>query len=82
VGVACSVIDAEASVGGGAFPTARIPSSAVAFDEDAVAMEARARSAATPVIGRITDRRFQLDMRTILPREEPALIAALRGALA
>jgi L-seryl-tRNA(Ser) seleniumtransferase len=79
-GVEATVVESEASVGGGAFPAARIPSCAVSITGDAVRLEAAARAAATPVIGRVADGRFLIDMRTILPREEDAFIATLRTA--
>ncbi len=80
-GISAAVIDSEASVGGGAFPTARIPSVAVAVNGDAAALEAAARNASTPVIGRIANGRFLLDVRTIPPRDEPPLIAVMLRAL-
>ena len=80
-GIHAEVIDSEASVGGGAFPTARIPSCAVAIDGDAVALESAARAAAMPIIGRIAEGRFLLDARTILPRDESELLSTLLRAL-
>jgi L-seryl-tRNA(Ser) seleniumtransferase len=80
-GIRADVIDSEASVGGGAFPTARIPSCAVAIHGDAVALERAARGAATPIVGRIADGHFLLDARTILPRDESELLSTLLRAL-
>jgi L-seryl-tRNA(Ser) seleniumtransferase len=81
-GVEADVVESEASVGGGAFPAARIPSFAVAPTGDASAFELVARTAPMPIVGRIADRRLLLDMRTILRREEDAFVRALTGALA
>ena len=80
--VPATVIDSEASIGGGAFPTARIPSCAVAIDGDAIRLEASARAASTPIVGRIADGRFLLDLRTVLPRDEHAFAPTLIRALA
>ena len=80
-GMGASVIDSEASVGGGAFPTARIPSCALSMEGDAVRLEAAARDASTPIIGRIADDRFLLDLRTLLPRDDAAFTATLLRAL-
>jgi L-seryl-tRNA(Ser) seleniumtransferase len=80
-GVGADVVASEASVGGGAFPTARIPSAAVAIAGDATALERSARASDPPIVGRIAGGRFLLDVRTILPRDEPRLIAALGRAL-
>ncbi len=81
-GIAADVIDSEASVGGGAFPTARIPSCAVAIDGDAVQLEAAARAATTPIVGRIADGRFLVDLRTVLPRDDQAFSPTLVRAVA
>ncbi|HEX9563722.1 MAG TPA: L-seryl-tRNA(Sec) selenium transferase, partial [Gemmatimonadaceae bacterium] len=51
--VACEVVATEATVGGGAFPTARIDSFAVAIAGDAQAAEAVLRGQPIPAIGRI-----------------------------
>ena len=80
-GITAHVVESEASVGGGAFPAARIPSAALHIVGDAGALEAAARGADLPVIGRIREGRFLLDVRTITRRDEPALVAALSGAL-
>ncbi|GAC1651581.1 MAG: L-seryl-tRNA(Sec) selenium transferase [Gemmatimonadaceae bacterium] len=76
--VRCGVVESEASVGGGAFPTARIPSAAVVVEGDAGTLARRLRDADVPVIGRIADGRVHLDMRSVLPAEDQALIAAVR----
>lgn len=79
-GVAASVIASEATVGGGAFPTARIPSSCVVLEGDAVAVEARLRAGAIPVIGRIADGRLHLDLRSVLEAEDATLSTLVRAA--
>jgi L-seryl-tRNA(Ser) seleniumtransferase len=80
-GLAADVVESDASVGGGAFPTARIESWAVALGGDPRRLEAAARSASTPVIGRISDGRFLLDMRTIPPRDDAAMFEVLSRTL-
>jgi L-seryl-tRNA(Ser) seleniumtransferase len=76
-GVACRVVASEATVGGGAFPTARIPSFAVALAGDATTLDATLRAGETPVVGRIEDGALLLDLRSI---PEP-LDGSLRDAL-
>jgi L-seryl-tRNA(Ser) seleniumtransferase len=76
-----TVVDSEASVGGGAFPSARIPSVALAFAHDVQSLEQRLRLGEPAVIGRISDGRLLLDMRTMQPDEDDLLAAALRAAL-
>jgi L-seryl-tRNA(Ser) seleniumtransferase len=72
----------EATVGGGAFPTARIPSWAVTLGGDANAIEARLRTGAVPVIARIEAGRVRLDLRSVDPTDDAALASLLRAALA
>ena len=76
-----TVVECDASVGGGAFPAARIPSIALAFRANAQALESRLRTGETAVIGRIADDRLLLDLRTVQPNEDDALARALRAAL-
>jgi L-seryl-tRNA(Ser) seleniumtransferase len=75
------VVESTASVGGGAFPTARIPSIALAFDGNVVALEERLRSGEPAVIARIADGRLLVDLRTIRPLEDGPLTAALRASI-
>jgi L-seryl-tRNA(Ser) seleniumtransferase len=81
-GHVAEVVVSESSVGGGAFPTARIASRAVAIVANAEYIEARLRLADFPVIGRIEDSRLLLDLRSVLPGEDAVLTAALAKALA
>ena len=84
-GVVSTVVDTDASVGGGAFPTTRIPSAAVALGGDADGHEARLRAAGpgrVPVIGRIADGRLLLDLRSVPADADDALAAAVLAALA
>jgi L-seryl-tRNA(Ser) seleniumtransferase len=81
-GRAAAVVASEGSVGGGAFPTATLPSAAVALDGDAEALESRLRAGALPVVGRISDGRLLLDLRTIPEGEDERLVSAVLDALA
>ena len=80
-GVAAEVVPSEGSVGGGAFPTARLPSFALALAGDARALDARLRSAPLPVVGRIAEGRLLLDLRSLPQRDDARFSEALRGAL-
>lgn len=80
-GVGAAVVDSEASVGGGAFPTARISSAAVALTGSPAELERRLRAAPAPVIGRIADGRLLLDMRSVPAVDDGALADAVLGAL-
>jgi L-seryl-tRNA(Ser) seleniumtransferase len=73
VGIEAAVRPTEGSVGGGAFPSARLASWAVALPGDAVAIEARLRAAPTPVIARIADATLLLDLRSVQGHEDALL---------
>lgn len=81
-GVPVSVVETEATVGGGAFPTARIASLALAFERHPQALEALLRRGALPVIGRIEHQRLLLDLRTVPPDRDDALADAVLRATA
>ena len=82
---ASAVVDSTATVGGGAFPTARIPSAAIAFAGSAAetvdALAGRLRGGTPPVIGRIEDGVLLVDLRSVPESHDPQLTAALREAL-
>ena len=71
-----------ATVGGGAFPTARIPSWAVTVGGDANTIEARLRAGVVPVIARIEAGRVRLDLRSVDPGDDAVLLSLLTAALA
>ena len=75
------IVDTEGSVGGGAFPTARIPSIALALRGDAAELERRLRLGEPAVIGRVTDEKMLIDLRAVGTGEDAALAAALGAAL-
>jgi L-seryl-tRNA(Ser) seleniumtransferase len=76
------IIESEASVGGGAFPTARIPSIALAISGRADAIETRLRLGEPAVVARVADHRVIVDLRAVFPEEDRDLVAALRAAMA
>jgi L-seryl-tRNA(Ser) seleniumtransferase len=80
-GVDAETVDSEASVGGGAFPTARIASAAVAIGGDAPSVERRLRAGDRPVVGRIVDGRVWLDLRSVPVGDDDAFRQATLDAL-
>ena len=73
-----SVIDGESLAGGGSTPQQALPTALIAVEGDAADFERRLRHASPPVIARIADGRLLLDLRTVAPGEEHALLEALR----
>jgi L-seryl-tRNA(Ser) seleniumtransferase len=77
------IVESSAYIGGGALPLVRIPSIAVAFqtaypDEFA----SRLRRAATPIVARVEAGAILLDLRTIAPNEDSAVVSTIRNLLA
>ena len=83
VGAGCDLIEGESKVGGGSLPEQTLPTVLLALPAgNASAMASRLRQGPPPVIGRIAGDRVLLDMRTVLPGQEPALISRLSDSLA
>ena len=74
------IVPAEAFLGGGSAPEAPIPGEALALpgDDDLLA---RLRQGDPPVVGYLHQGRLILDLRTVAPEDDEALIAAVRAAL-
>lgn len=92
---AVEVVECVSRVGGGAAPGQDLPSRAVAVDParlepstgdtsglaGADELAARLRRADIPVVGRISDDRLLLDVRTLLEDDGPVVVAAFAQAL-
>jgi len=72
------VEQSEATVGGGAFPTSKIPSWSVVLNGNAMELERRLRSGRIPVITRIIEDNVWLDIRGVLPTDDELLITLIR----
>ncbi len=84
-GLACAIEDGASEVGGGALPLQAIPTRVLTLRPErgrVTALEARLRTGEPPVLIRVHDEQVLLDLRTVAPGEEAALLAALTVALA
>jgi L-seryl-tRNA(Ser) seleniumtransferase len=80
-GMAVSVIEGSSVIGGGSTPEQGLPTYLIAIESDSVVtLERRLRGGDPPVVARIEDQRLVLDLRTVLPEEEPLLVRALLSA--
>ena len=68
----------EATVGGGAFPTSKIPSWSVVLNGNAMELEQRLRGGRVPVITRIIEDKVWLDIRSVLPTDDELLITLVK----
>jgi L-seryl-tRNA(Ser) seleniumtransferase len=76
-----TVVETEASVGGGAFPTSTIASIGIAVAEDSDRIELALRRNDPPIIARTFGGKVVLDLRTIDVADDTAVFTALRNAL-
>ncbi len=79
-----NVIEVNSAVGGGALPTAMLPSFAVEVtprEITAAELAARLRETEPAVIGRLQDDKLLLDVRTLCAGEEELLVHAVTCAL-
>jgi L-seryl-tRNA(Ser) seleniumtransferase len=82
-GISADVIEVRSTVGGGSLPEETQPSFAVAIGGASATRIAQAlRSADPPVVARIVEERVALDLRSVLPEDDEALMRAVTGALA
>jgi L-seryl-tRNA(Ser) seleniumtransferase len=68
-----SLVSSECQVGSGALPTETVPSRAIAIRHesiDAGEIARRFRTAFPPIVGRVSDGRFLLDLRSITEARE------------
>lgn len=74
------IIESHAYAGGGTLPESAIPSIAIALKPACGAQAAaeRLRRAKTPIVARIEEGRLLLDLRSIAPLEDAAVVAALQ----
>ncbi|MGH9603179.1 MAG: L-seryl-tRNA(Sec) selenium transferase [Terriglobales bacterium] len=78
------VVEGESVIGGGSTPGARLPTWLLAVTAEglsAAELSARLRAAELPVIGRVEEGRVLLDLRTVFPQQDAAVIAALIESL-
>ena len=81
-GIHSQIVPTEGRVGGGSVPNQSLPSFAVALSGDVTALEQKLRLGMPPIIGRIHNGQYLLDVRTLWEEDFPAIAEALREAMA
>ena len=84
IGPTANVVDGRSMIGGGSLPEESLPTALVAVPGDGAYVSdlaRRLRLGEPPVVARIDSDALLLDPRTVLPREEAALLRALAAAL-
>jgi L-seryl-tRNA(Ser) seleniumtransferase len=74
------IVSGESVIGGGSTPEQGVPTALISLTlPDAAAAARRLRAGSPPVIARIESDRLLLDLRTVFPAEEAALVSALEA---
>ena len=81
-GIPAQVVPVEGRVGGGSVPNQSLSSWAVALTEDVNALEQKLRLGLQPIVGRIHNDQYLLDVRTLWEADFPVIVAAVKEALA
>jgi L-seryl-tRNA(Ser) seleniumtransferase len=82
-GLEVGMIDGESVIGGGAAPSSTLPTRLLAVTArgaNADELLERLRSQATPLIARTQEGRVLIDLRTVFPEQDAAVISALRAS--
>ena len=81
-GIHAGITAVEGQVGGGSVPTQTIPSWAVALEGSLDALEEKLRTGEIPIVGRIHNNQYLLDVRTLWAEDFPLIVNAVKEALA
>jgi L-seryl-tRNA(Ser) seleniumtransferase len=84
-GIHVQLLEGNSVVGGGSCPECRLPTTLIALESSAASpntVESRLRSQDPPIIVRLEEDRLLVDLRTVFPSQERALIEGLRKACA
>jgi L-seryl-tRNA(Ser) seleniumtransferase len=79
-GTDCRIIETQCALGGGTTPTETIPSIAIEVHGDASAIASRLLRNNPPIVGRIIDDRFTIEVRTLSAEDRQEVAAAVRQA--
>ena len=79
-GIAADIVPTEGRVGGGSVPNQSLPSYAIALGGNVEALEETLRLGLQPIIGRIHEGRYLLDVRTLFESDFPVIVEALKEA--
>ena len=84
IAASANVVAARAQIGGGTLPRSTIASVAleiVARDLVPAGLAAKLRAGSPPVVGYVSANAFRVDLRTVFPRQDGQLVAAIHAAL-
>ncbi len=79
-GLKLDLLDGESVIGGGAAPSAVLPTRLIALTHAVLSadeLSVRLRASAPPVIARVEEGRVLLDLRTVFPEQDAEIVTAL-----
>ena len=79
--IEAEIVPTEGRVGGGSVPNHALHSYAVAFSGNVNALEEKLRLGIHPIIGRIHEGKYLLDVRTLFEEDFPTIVEALKEAV-
>jgi L-seryl-tRNA(Ser) seleniumtransferase len=80
-----AVVEDESRIGGGALPGSAIPTFVVVISPTVISADDfvfELRKCEVPIVGRISEDRVLLDLRTVKPSEDDLLIKSINGVFA
>lgn len=80
-GIDTKILPTEGRVGGGSVPNQNLPSWAVAFGGDVNRLEETLRRGVHPIVGRIHDGHYLLDVRTLFDSDFETIVDSVREAM-
>jgi L-seryl-tRNA(Ser) seleniumtransferase len=78
--LATELIDGESIIGGGAAPSATLPTTLLAITHRSLSaseLSSALRNSHPPIITRVEDARVLLDLRTVLPHQDDSILASM-----
>jgi L-seryl-tRNA(Ser) seleniumtransferase len=81
-GIKIAIQESQSTVGGGSLPGETLPTIAISVESVALSADQQAglfREQPTPIIGRIENDKFVLDLRTVFPQQDEIIISAIRN---
>ncbi len=79
-GTSAAIVDSRCALGGGTTPTETVASIAIELEGNANELQSLYLRNDPPIVGRIQNDRFTIDVRTLLPEDLPAVTRALQTA--
>jgi L-seryl-tRNA(Ser) seleniumtransferase len=80
--LSAEIIDGESVIGGGAAPSAVLPTRLLALSSEVLSADelaTRLRHSDPPIIARVEEGRVLLDLRTVFPQQDATVLAALEA---